>query len=218
GVFGPGSARFSDGPWLCAPRADCPALNLHGPAAQMTVVAWIKRDPTPPDLAWSCQAVAGMWNEHGRRQYCLFLNLRIWESAEQVGAHISRTGGPTPGYKYCMDAALGATPVPFSTWQCVAVTYDGAQARAYLGGVLDAREGRNPFAYPGGLHDGGPHGADFTVGAVSRPETVTEDFREIGHVVANRYRGLLGGLAVYNRALAAPELLALAALIPPAAA
>ncbi len=212
GVFGPDSRRLGAGPWLCAPRAACPALDVHGAAAAVSVVAWIKREPAPVELADSCQAIAGMWNEHGRRQYCLFLNLRIWNSAEQVGAHVSRVGGPTPGHPYCMDAAIGATKVPFGRWVCVAATYDGSSARAYLNGALDARGDRNPYHYPGGLFDGGPNGADFTVGAVARPETVTPEFQEVGHVVANRFHGLLGGLAVFNRALPAAELLLLAAV------
>lgn len=210
GVFGPQSLRFGAGPWLSAPRVTCPGLDRSGPDARVTLMAWIKREPAPTDLTASCQAVAGMWNEHGRRQYCLFLNLGIWDSAEQVGAHVSRVGGPTPGYKYCMDAAIGATPVPFDRWSCVAMTYDGTHAKAYLDGRLDHRGLRNPFACPGGFYDAGPDGADFTVGAVDRPATVTDDFREVGHVVANCFHGLLGGLAVFDRALDDQEIATLA--------
>ncbi|MBC8102706.1 MAG: LamG domain-containing protein [Cytophagales bacterium] len=210
GVFGPYAARFtreSEGS-LAVPRAECPDLDRHGPDAQVSIVAWIKREPTPPDEQWRCQAVAGMWNEHGLRQYCLFLNLRIHESAEQVGSHISRVGGATPGFKYCMDAAIGASPVPFGVWQCVAITYDGTDARAYLNGRLDERGDRNPYRYEGGIFDGGPGGADFTVGAVARPQWVDEQFVAHGSVVSNRFLGLLGGLAVYDRALSDTELAA----------
>jgi hypothetical protein len=158
GIFGPYAAKFTreSAGSLVIPRAQCPSLNLHGPNARVTLIAWIKRAPTPPREAGLCQAVAGMWNEHAKRQYCLFLNLRIHESAEQVGAHISSVGGATPGFKYCMDAAIGATPVPPDTWQCVAITYDGAFARAYLNGRLDRRGDRNPYRYEGGIFDGGP--------------------------------------------------------------
>jgi hypothetical protein len=222
GVFGPHSADFDSvdttGPWLQIARRDCPALNFSGPRAKLTMVAWVKRRPMP-DRAWSCQAVAGMWNEHGKRQYCLFLNLRIHDSGEQVCAHISHVGGPTPGYKYCMDAAIGATPVSFDAWHCVAITYDGQHARAYLDGTLDARGDRNPYHYPHGLFDGGQSGADFTVGAVARPERVEMvDGTPVEHgtVQANCYRGLLGGLAVFDRALPGEEIAALAsATMPP---
>lgn len=226
GVFGARSLRFkADGVlaanYLQVSAAEAPALNIGGPDAKVTVVAWIKREPT--DYT-SCQFIAGVWNEHHRRQYGLFLNLKIWESAEQVGAHISSHGGPTPGYPYCMDVAIGATPVPLNTWQCVAFTYDGSHARAYLDGRLDVREpqgdyGRNPFHYPGGLLKGS---ADFTVGAVARPATVKPDghggFIEQGGLIANPFTGLMGGLAIFERALNDSELAALARRDPTASA
>ena len=87
-----------------------------------------------------------------------FLNLQIHESGEQVGAHISSIGGATPGFKYCMDAAIGATPVPFDTWQCAAISYDGKKGRAWLNGELDPRGERNPYMHAGGIFDGGPNG------------------------------------------------------------
>jgi hypothetical protein len=209
GVFGPHAARFGAGPWLEIERGKCGALNIHGRNARLTVIAWIRRDT---DLAPhpACEAVAGMWNEHAKRQYCLFLNLRIHDSSQQVGGHVSGIGGPTPGYKYCMDAAIGATPVD-DRWHCAAMTYDGELARVYLDGLLDARGDRNPYRYTEGIFDSG--GANFTVGAVARPERVemvNGQPREIGHVQSNLYKGLLGGLAVYQRALSDEELRAIA--------
>ncbi|MDF2661555.1 MAG: hypothetical protein K0Q94_4346 [Paenibacillus sp.] len=196
GVFGPYAARLDFGQWFNIPRALCPALNMHGPGAQVTVAAWVK---------WTrshfsrCEAIAGMWDEtRAKRQYCLFLNLQIWNSGEQVCGHVSSVGGPTPGYKYCMDAAIGATPVSPDDWHFVAFTYDGTYARAYVDGRLDERETFNPYRYEGGLFDGGPDGADFTVGAVDRSG-------EPG----NFFTGLLGGLAVYDRALTAEEIVQL---------
>ncbi len=177
------------------------------------MVAWIKRGRSP---GGGCEAVAGMWNEHGQRQYGLFLNLLIHDSAQQVGAHVSSVGGPTPSHLYCMDAAIGATPVPFDEWQCIAMTYGGGEARSYLNGILDERPGRNPYPYEGGIFDGGAEGANFTVGAVARPQYVDmRDGRpvEVGHVQANLFHGLMGGLAVYDRALEPHEVLAHAALL-----
>jgi len=222
GVFGPRSLRFrAEGvlaaSYLFATAADAPALNIGGPGAQVSVVAWIKREPTSYR---GCQFIAGVWNEHHRRQYGMFLNLGIWDSAEQVGAHISGHGGPTPGHPYCMDVAIGATPVPVNAWQCVAISYDGAEARSWLNGVLDVREpqgeaGRNPFRYPEGLFKGS---ADFTVGAVDRPDGVVSDgrggFIESGGSIANPFTGLLGGLAVYDRALSEEEFATLARCLP----
>lgn len=213
GVFGPRALRFRSNGQLAANHlsvsaADAPALNIGGPEARFTVVAWIKREPA--DYA-GCQFIAGVWNEHGRRQYGLFLDLAIWDSAGQVGAHVSRHGGPTPGHPYCMDAAIGATPVSADAWRCVAISYDGDHARAWLDGALDRRApegepGRNPFRYPGGIFKGD---ADFTVGAVARPADVRRDergsFVESGDLIANPFTGLLGGLAVFDRALSDAE-------------
>ena len=55
-------------------------------------------------------------------------------------------------------------------------------------------------------------GADFTVGAVQRPEIVDESFQDKGSIIGNPFYGLLGGLAVYDRALTAEEIRALAAV------
>lgn len=177
------------GQWLRIPRADCGALNIHGAKAQVTVLARVLRLPQPE--TYDCETIAGVWDEsRKKRQYCLFLDLPIWNSADQVGGHISSHGAATPGYPYCMEAAIGATAIPFDTWVTVGFTYDGSVARAYLNGVLDARPDRNPFHYPHGLFNGGTDGADFTVGAVSRSG-------EPG----NFFHGMLQRIMVFDRAL-----------------
>lgn len=197
-IFGTQSLYLNRGEWLQIARKDCPALNIHGENAQISVVAWLSRLPQPP--TYDCETIAGIWDEsRKKRQYCLFLDLPIWDSKDQVGGHISYHGGPTPEYKYCMDAAIGKTPVKFDEWHCVGFTYDGAYARTYLDGALDERGERNPFYYPQGIFDGGDDGADFTVGAVSRSG-------EAG----NFFHGLIGGLAVFDRALNNQTMLSLA--------
>lgn len=194
-------ARFDVGQYLYLPRAECVGLDVHGNKAQLTVVAWVKRGrKSPADLNGKaeCEAVAGIWNETQRqRQYCLFLNLQIWESAQQVGGHVSATGGPTPGYQYCMDAAIGSTPVSFDTWHSLAMTYDGKTCRVYLDGVLDARDERNPYPYAGGIFSGD---ADFTVGAVHR-----------GGGMGNFFVGWMAGVCVYDRVLSIEQLHSIAA-------
>jgi hypothetical protein len=209
GVFGPYSAELENGEWFSLPRKEAQELNIGGPDAKLTVAAWVKRGAKPlmqrageSDGAWfkECEFVAGIWNETGeKRQYGLFLNLYIWDSKEQVCGHVSGTGGPTEGYRWCMDASIGQTQVPEGQWQFIAFTYDGEHARSFLNGRLDARPGRNPYHYPGGLYDGGPDGADFTVGAVDRL-----------HSIGNFFVGRLGGLAVFDQALPEEELLKLA--------
>ncbi len=191
------SAQLKKGQYFRIKREDCPKLNLSGPQAQVSVVAWVKRARKENERA--CEAVAGMWNEtRKKRQYCLFLNLRIYDSANQVCGHVSNLGGPTRGHKYCMDASIGQTPVPYDKWRCVGMTYDSYLVKSYLNGVLDKRPGHNPYPYPGGLFEGGEDGADFTVGAVHRSG-------EMG----NWFTGLLGGLAVFSRALSGKEMAAI---------
>ncbi|MCW8129346.1 MAG: LamG domain-containing protein [Planctomycetota bacterium] len=193
GLFGPFAAELKEGQWFNLPRAACPGLNLRGPKAQVSVVAWIKR-ATCANV--HCEFIAGQWNEtRAKRQYGLFLNIGLHGNRNQVCGHVSNVGGPTPGCKYCEDLSINATPVPYDLWQCVAFTYDAASARSYLNGVFEPRERWNPYAYPGGLFDGGADGSDFTVGAVDRSG-------EMG----NWFAGVLGGLAVYRRALHADEL------------
>jgi len=89
----------------------------------------------------------------------------------------------------------------------VAIPYNSASVRSYVkGGLRRAR--LNPFAVDGGPHDGGLDGADLYVGAELVP----------GYGIANCDRGLLGGLAVYDRTLPGDELakLAMRASIVPA--
>ncbi|ATC65419.1 hypothetical protein CMV30_16525 [Nibricoccus aquaticus] len=187
GICGRFSMELREGQWLNLPRAGCAGLNLHGPQP-FSVVAWVKR---APKSFKQCQAVAGMWNETGEtRQYCLFLDLTIWDSADSVCGHVSATGKPSPGYEYCMEAGIGAKPVALGEWHQVAFTFDGNWVRVYLDGRLDYRPGLSPYFWPRTINEVGERGSDFTVGAVYR-------WGEMG----NFFVGRLGGLAVYDTAL-----------------
>lgn len=189
------SVRLEEGQYLSVPRADCPGLNIHGKKAQITVLAWVKRD-RKTIIPGECEAIAGMWLEsEKKRQYCLFLNLWIHESSDQVAGHISGVGGPTPGEKWCMDASIGQNKVPHEDWAFVGFTYDGYQICSFLDGKPDYRPGRNPYIYEEGIFDAGENGADFTVGGVHR-------LGEMG----NFFCGQIGGLAVFDRALSEHEI------------
>lgn len=200
GVFGPFSARLSNEKHFLIPRAELKALNIHGKRAQVTVVAWILREDPKP---W--QAIAGVWDEtRGKRQYCLFLNATSrthnqemvrYPTQDKVHGHVSAIGGATPGHCYCVTYSSGKTAIPLGSWQLIAMTYDGNYSRVYVNGQLDAEENYNPFYYPEGLYDGGQDGGPFTVGAVSAHGKMN-----------NFFVGLIGGLAIYNRALTEAEI------------
>ena len=205
GVFGPHSARIKRGQWFIIERKYIGPLDLHGKDAQVSGVAWVRR---PDPAAW--QAIAGGWDEtRKKRQYCLFLNaprgtradeMVRYPLANRIHGHVSAIGGPTPGNAFCITYSSGATEIPLREWRCLAMTYDGKASRVYVDGRLDAMEQYNPFPYPDGLFEGGPDGADFTVGAVHRSN-------EWG----NFFGGQIGGLAVFRRALGEAEMQALAA-------
>jgi len=187
---------LEEGQWLSIPRHECPALDIHGKDGQLTVAAWIRRRKKSNN---QCEFIAGQWNESNKgRQYGLFLNISVWQQHDQICGHLSHVGGPTPGYKYCIDGPVGSTKIDRENWHCIAMSYDGYNGYVWLDGQLDSRSGLNPYSLAGGLHDGGPEGSDFTLGAVDRSG-------EIG----NFFTGYIGGLAVYNRALSPAEIFAL---------
>lgn len=197
--FGGSALVLKEGQWLSISRRECPSLDLHGRDGHLSVIAWIQRGKTERD---HCEFIAGQWNEsHLGRQYGLFLNISVWGERDRVFGHLSNVGGPTPGYKYCMDGPMGGTPVGCDKTTVVAMSYDGQAGYAWLDGRLDICPGLNPYSLAGGLHDGGPDGSDFTVGAVDRSG-------EMG----NFFCGRLAALAVYARALSPAEMFALSVL------
>jgi len=206
GIFGPYAVRLKKGQWFSIPRKECPAFDIHGKDARVSVVAWIKRSDTS---AW--QSIGGVWDEsRAKRQYFLFLNatsvtdvrtLKRTPVKDRMHGHVSSVGGATPGEKYCVTYSTGATAIPLNEWQCVAMSYDGQSSRVYVNGKLDALEHSNPFPYADGLYDAGPDGADFTLGSNS-----------VGGKPSNFFDGWIGGFAIYNRALSDEEMLKLGTL------
>jgi hypothetical protein len=184
------------------------ALNISGDGQGVTVMAWVK---------WSGEQtgfVAGMWNEYqdgGKRQYGLFISLPYYNGKDQVCGHISKTGRPTPPFPYSIDYSASKQPVPYNQWCCIAFTYDGKEIKSYLNGVFESREPeyiqntkgftgypdgliqtKNPYTFPDGI---GNNGSDFTVGAVLLKKGM-----------GNFFKGQIGGVAVFNRALTDEEI------------
>ena len=141
------------------------------------------------------------------RQYALYFDLGACNGeagqggiryARGLAAHISNSGGPTPGHPYCVTAACDPRSLSASDWHCVANIYDGKQIKAYVNGTLAANSNVNPYAYPGGIYspetaNRSSAGAEFGVG-------VSMSFG------VNQFMGLLGGLVVFNESLTPSQL------------
>ena len=142
------------------------------------------------------------------RQYALYFDLGTCNGeaghggvryARGLAAHISNSGGATPGHPYCVTAACDPRPLVASDWHCVANVYDGQSIHAYVNGTLGTNGAVNPYPYPGGVYspeaaNRSSAGAEFGVG-------VSMSFG------VNQYMGLLGGLVVYNESLTAAQVM-----------
>lgn len=200
------AAKFGNGAFLSLENSKTGALNLYGENQGVTVIAWVK---------WEGNTgfVGGMWNEYqdgGKRQYGLFVSLPYYNGADQVCGHISKPGKPTPPFPYSIDYSASKQKVAKNEWQCIAFTYDGEYIKSFLNGEFQQREpeliehtkgfegypnglvqSKNPYYFPDGM---GNNGSDFTVGAVL-----------LKNGMGNFFHGLVGGMAVFNRALSEEE-------------
>jgi hypothetical protein len=201
------SAQFGNKAYLKIENTKTGALNIYGDGQGVTVIAWVKWEG-------STGFVGGMWNEYqdgGKRQYGLFVSLPHYNGRDQVCGHISETGKPTPPFPYSIDYSASKQQVAKNQWQCVAFTYDGEWIKSFLNGDFQSREpeliehtkgfdgfpdgiiqSKNPYHFPDGM---GNNGSDFTVGAVL-----------LKSGMGNYFNGLIGGLAVFNRALSKNEI------------
>lgn len=201
------SAKFGNEAFLSLPNKKTGKLNISGKTKEVSVIAWVKWEG-------NIGFVGGMWNEYyngGKRQYGLFVSLPYYNGADQVCGHISQTGKATPPFPYSIDYSASPQKVEKNTWQCIAFTYNGEYIKSYLNGEFQARERelinhtkgfenypegliqiKNPYFFPDGM---GNNGSDFTVGAVLLKKGM-----------GNFFHGLIGGLAVFNRALTDEEL------------
>lgn len=200
GMLDKSSALIEDGKWFYIPRNELHELNIYGQSANLTVIAWIKKQS---DKNW--QAIAGVWDEsRNKRQYYLFCNAHSktyqdemvrYPAKNLVHGHISATGGKTPGQVAWISYASSNNEVKTNEWAMIAMTYDGKKIKVYINGELSFNEKTNPFFYNEGIFDGGQNGADFTVGANS-----------VAGKMTNQFIGLIDGLAVYNIALSESDL------------
>lgn len=193
-------AEFRDGNWLSIPRDRLKDLNIQGDKATLTVLALVKKQS---EKDW--QAIAGVWDEsRSKRQYYMFLNasskthqdeMKRYPSQGRLHGHISSSGGKTPNEVAWISYASSKDPVVSQTWEWIAMTYNGKKIKVFVGGELQKDPQTNPFKYPEGVFDGGNDGAEFTVGANS-----------VSNKMTNQFIGRMAYLAVFNEALTAKEI------------
>jgi len=227
GIFGPYSTDLKWGQWMRVKRAEGPGLNIHGEGREISMVAWVKLES---NNVW--QFIAGVWNEGDRkfmgkasgeghrfpaRQYGMFTSgnsqtdyttYKRTPAKHQTMGYLSPFGGASPDHPFAFDYATGKTRLEQNRWYMIAFTYDKEWIKVYVDGKIDVNENYNPFKYTGPIFDGGPKGADFTIGLRDHPDWPT--YPE--GVPTNRsegFDGRIGGLAVFDRALTAEEIAAL---------
>ncbi|AND16470.1 LamG-like jellyroll fold domain-containing protein [Rathayibacter tritici] len=196
--FGPGIAMNGKTDHLLVPKGELGPLNLGASTGQVTIAVWVLN--SDPDGA----CLAGVWEESTvgpLRSYALFNNLSAYGGWERVCMHVSKLGGPTPGYPHSRDYSAEPRRLTRGIWQLHVGTYDGSVAISYLDGTataspsytdsLGATYAKNPYVYPDGLN---ATPGDFVVGAVGRDGTMI-----------NRFTGTLARLRVWDRALTAEQ-------------
>jgi len=188
--------------YLRLPAASTGRLAVGASKNTVTVAAWVRATDTDTGF------VAGSWTEDAnqpRRSYGLFYDLGTYGGADRANFHVSRSGGPTPGYPYSRDYSASGAKMTRSVWQLHVGTYDGAQAISYLDGVATAYPrytdplgntyAKNPYLFPHGLN---PIAGDFTVGGV-----------QLTGKAGNFARGTVAKVRVWDRTLTAGEVKAL---------
>jgi hypothetical protein len=210
GPFGGGAVFNGSSDYLTLAAASVGALNVASYGDAVTVCAWVARTDTDTGF------IGGLWDEgNAARNYGLFLDLPSYGGDDNVCGHVSATGGVTPGYPASRDYAASARRIPGTGgWRFVAFTYDGSQAIAYLDGLADPRPSftdsnsstyaKNPYGFDAGLNR--TTAAPFTVGG-----------NNISSGMGNFLTGTIGGLAVFDRALSASEIMQLHLAAKPAA-
>lgn len=189
--------------FLTIPSSEVGSLDLSRFGDECTVVAWVKPATTVAGF------VAGCWQEDNndpRRQYGMFVNLPTYGGPQRVCGHVSYTGRPTPGYPYSRDYSTSAQKLSLNKWSMISFTYDGNKVISYKNAIADEipvyidnlgnSYSKNPYNFDEGLNRFNL--SEFTVGAV-----------RLTNGMGNFFRGLIGGVAIFNKCLSQTDLMQL---------
>ncbi|MCA9060175.1 MAG: hypothetical protein KDA85_16820, partial [Planctomycetaceae bacterium] len=177
----------------------------------------------------------GANDDTGTRQYALLMNMPTYGGPKQLTPHISSEGGVTrrsdgSAFPWCCDYAASVSPVPEEQWCTLGFTYDSQYIRAYVNGVCEPRtlrpeadrrtdpyfmmegpngrdRGMNPYYHGRGIFRYDPE-RHATSRIPPSPFTVGSRYA-VGKKTGEATIGRFGGLAVFNRAISAEEMLQL---------
>jgi hypothetical protein len=210
-------------------------LDISGKDAQVSMFAVVRLDTIGKyggTIAGIWSEGKGANDDTGTRQYSMLLNMPTYGGARQLTPHISSEGGVSrradgSGLPWCADFAAPNSEIPSGKWVTLGFTYDGKYIRAYFNGIMEERKmdpvkdhredsyftkegpnggyrGMNPYYHGRGIFKYDPklHStsklppSDFTVGARNAG----------GSMLGEAMKGLIGGLAVFDRALTDEEM------------
>lgn len=224
GPFGP--SLVLDGATVFAKQGSLGALDLSTYGNQFTVISWTK--DTAGNHDDGANGIAFRAGSHDdvtpARQFGLYFdgNGWIW-SHGHLTPHLGAQDGPSPGYPFNRDYAASArkyfTGTGQGQWHMEAGTFDGSQIIAYIDGLTDSWQAapepppsvlgfadgiyvpqvvdRNPFVIHKGINRSQTQKI-FTIGGTCG---VSPDAGQ------SWTTGKLGGIAVFNRALTADEIM-----------
>ena len=236
GPFGP--SLVLDGATVFVKDGDLGALDVSKTGDEVTVIAWVKDTAGNHDDTGST-AAAFRGGSHcdgappyAARQYGIYFDAHGWPwSKGRLTPHIGAQDGGSPGYTFNRDYAASArkyfTGTGQGQWHMEAMTFDGAQIIAYVDGITDILRAvpEPPATYFGGSHTSLEQVVDrnpFTLRKGINRSATAKRFT-IGATVSSPTdgglsftTGKLGGIAVFNRALSAQEVMQirLATLLP----